>query len=171
MTQEFPPGAQDPDAPHPGTITFVYLWNNSREVESAGKVPDRIKFFCVDKQNNEVERTKATWCIPVVEIETFSVNEHGKPTVPKDADYIHIRAYGPNHIFLKSTVTPPSREPPPELLNKPQRSDPEEGVTLRRPQFFSSRPQSATFSDGLVSLRQEGQLGWWRRVKVWLGIA
>jgi hypothetical protein len=171
MTQDFPQGAQAPNVPHPGTVTFVYLWNNSREVEPAAKVPDRIKFFCVDTQDNEVERRKAVYCVPVVEIETFSVDEHGKPVVPKDADYIHIRAYGPNHTFLKSTVTPPSRQPPPELLNGSPLSDSEGSTTLLRSQFFSGQPHTATFSDGLVSSSREGRLRWWMRVKVWLGIA
>lgn len=170
MTQDFPPGAQAPDVPHPGRVTFVYVWNNSREVESAAKVPDRIKFFCVDRQDNEVEREKAVYCIPVVEIETFSVDEHGKPIAPKDADYIHIRAYGPNHTFLKSTVTPPSRQRPPELLNKSRLSNPEGGVALRPSQSSSVQAQGATVSDELVSSSLEGRLGWWARVKVWLGI-
>jgi hypothetical protein len=166
MTQDFPPDAQALDTPHPGKVTFVYLWNNAREVESAAKVPDRIKFFCVDKQANEVEPSKAVYCIPVVEIETFSVDEHGKPIVPKDADYIHIRAYGPNHTFLKSTVTPPSRQPPRELLNQLQPLDQEDGVTPRSSQSFSVRSKAAGFAGESVFSSREGRLGGGRGSKL-----
>jgi hypothetical protein len=169
MAQQFPPGAQDPKLPHPGIVTFVYLWNNSREVDSADKVPDRIKFFCVDERDNEVAREKAIWCIPVVEIETFSVDEHGKAVVPKDADFIHIRAYGPNHTFLKSTVTPPSRKPPADLLDRSPQSIPQ-NTGSQSPQSFAPRQSGYERSDRRVLLQQK-RLNWCARVKAWLGIA
>jgi hypothetical protein len=97
------PGGQDAAAAHPGTITWVYLWNDSRKVEPAENYDDRFKFFCLDA-NGDV----AVKCIPIVEIVTLSVDENGNPVVPNEADSIEISTYGPGHTFVQHTSSAPN---------------------------------------------------------------
>jgi hypothetical protein len=118
MEQE---GMRDPKTPHPGTITFLYLWNGTKENKQASDWPERMAWYCTDSDKREVARSdpRATRCIPIVEVETFSVDENGKPVAPSEADFISIKEYGPNHTFVRSTSSPPSLKQRSEQAPKP----------------------------------------------------
>lgn len=103
-------GMRDPLLPHPGTIKWVYLWNDSTEYMPVADWPERMAWYCEDINHNEVSHgdSRATACIPIVKIVTLSLDEQGTPVAPKDADFIEAKEYGPNDVFVRSTVTPPS---------------------------------------------------------------
>lgn len=107
MSKPFPPGAQAPSAPHPGTIVVKYVWNHSKEVMGASELPESFIFRCSDGNGNPAERDAAAWCIPVVEIETVSTDANGHPIAPKDATSITTSVYGPDHTFIEHVVSGP----------------------------------------------------------------
>lgn len=129
--------------PHPGTITLRYLWNHSERVDQASDWPESITFFCVNDKREEVSRNQAKWCIPLVEFETFSVDEKGNPVPPREASFIERFEYGPGHTFVRSVSTPPVRVPPPELRAPPPPRD-------------ESAPQTYTVPDRTET--------WWTRL-------
>ncbi|WP_109476992.1 hypothetical protein [Paraburkholderia sp. C35] len=108
MSSSIPPGAQDPHKPHPGSINIRYAWNGSTETLKAADFPDSFTFRCSDARGNPSEREQAAWCIPVVEIETVSVDKAGKPVAPKDAASITSSVYGPGHTFLEHVTSGPA---------------------------------------------------------------
>lgn len=169
MTQEFPPGAQDPQSPHPGIITAKYDWNGSTERWKASDFPDDFIFRCFDKSGKRTQRANAAWCIPVVEVETVSVDENGKPVAPNEADSVSNSVYGPGHTFLEHTSSPPrlkrQREP-----DRQQRSAPHENATGQRSQSFAPNQSEHAYQDYHEPLLK-GHSSWWTRFKAWLGFA
>jgi hypothetical protein len=111
MSKPWPPGAQDPKAPHPGTITVKFAWDGSTVVKDASKMSDAFIFRCGDANGNQVPRAEAIWCIPVVEIETVSADEAGKPVPPRGAYTVSSSVYGPNHLFLEHVASAPKPRP------------------------------------------------------------
>lgn len=101
------PGAQDPSLPHPGAIAARFTWNNSVEYWDASKYPDVFIFHCYGKDGRATSRSKAAWCIPVVEVETVSFDKNYKPASPKEAAFIENTVFGPNHTFLEHTTSGP----------------------------------------------------------------
>ena len=73
MAKQFPQGAQEPSAPHPGSIAFKYAWNKSTKIKDASKYPEDFIFRCADAEGEPTDRAHAVWCIPLVEVETVSV--------------------------------------------------------------------------------------------------
>jgi hypothetical protein len=116
MTQPNPSDGQAPDKPHPGTVVMRFRWNNSVEIRSASDFSDDFIFFCFDSSGKPVRRSQAAYCVPVVEIDTVSVDKNGKGVAPKDAWLIESTTYGPGHVFLEHTSSAPglseNREPP-----------------------------------------------------------
>ncbi|HDR9202011.1 hypothetical protein [Burkholderia vietnamiensis] len=108
MSKPFPPDAQDPHAPHPGSISVKYAWNGSTETWKAAELPESFVFRCSDADGHSVARDQAAWCIPVVEIETVSVDQAGRPVEPKVAYSITSSVYGPRHTFLERVTSGPS---------------------------------------------------------------
>ncbi|WP_141712842.1 hypothetical protein [Burkholderia ubonensis] len=108
MSKPFPPGAQDPHAPHPGSISVKYAWNGSTETWKAAELPESFVFRCSDANGHSVARDQAAWCIPVVEIETISVDQAGRPVEPTVAHSITSSVYGPGHTFLEQVTSGPS---------------------------------------------------------------
>ena len=125
-------GMRDPRLPHPGTIEWVYLWNDSKQYMPVANWPERMAGYCEDTNHAEVSHgdSRAKACIPIVKIVTLSLDEQGAPVAPKDADFIEAREYGPNDVFVRSTVTPPSlkkfskRSPPLSEFAPPGASPP-----------------------------------------------
>lgn len=107
-SKPFPPGAQDPHAPHPGSISVKYAWNGSTEIWKAAEFPESFVFRCSDANGHSVARDHAAWCIPVVEIETVSVDQAGWPAEPTVAHSISSSLYGPGHTFLEQVTSGPS---------------------------------------------------------------
>ena len=107
MTEHFSTGAQDPQWPHPGTITAKYDWDGSTEFWKASDLPDSFTFRCFCENGERTSRANAAWCIPVVEVETISADEHGNPVAPNEADSVSNSIYGPGHTFLEHTSSPP----------------------------------------------------------------
>lgn len=107
-----PPGAQTPDAPHPGMITLHHAWNGSTQTLRAQDYPDSFTFRCVDARGEPAERARAAWCVPVVEIESVSVDAAGRPVAPTDAVQIESTTYGPGHRFLDHTRLMRDGRPP-----------------------------------------------------------
>lgn len=169
MTQQFPPGAQDPKLPHPGTITAKYDWDGSTERWKASDLPDSFIFRCYDKSGERAERTNAAWCIPVVEVETVSVDGNGKPVAPNEADSISNSVYGPGHTFLEHTSSPPHLKQKRELDRQPRSTLPGD-ATPQLPQSFTPNQSGYTFSSYDAPPRQ-GRLSWWARLRAWLGLA
>lgn len=129
--------AQDPQAPHPGTVTFVERWNHTEKTVSADTLPDDIKFFCVNADQFIVRRERAAWCIPVIEYDTVSLDEDGKPAEPGVAHRVQRSSYGPNQISLQSVIVPSSES------------------ATRRPSASESTPLKVTAPvDQLASLAQ-----------------
>lgn len=157
---------QDAKAPHPGTLTIRSLWNKSEVKESSESWPDGNIFFCWNEKDEVVSRNKAKWCVPLVEFETLSVDEAGKPVPPNHASFISRKEYGPNHTFVRSVSTPPVRVPPPEL---------------RAPDTNPSAPASAPKSSALdaqghtgptqpqypQTAAKERPASWWATIKQW----
>ncbi|MBN3784400.1 hypothetical protein G3O06_43870 [Burkholderia sp. Ac-20345] len=106
------PGAQAPDAPHPGTIALHHAWNGSTESLRAQDFPESFTFRCVDAHGEPAERARAAWCVPVVEIESVSVDGAGRPVAPADAVRIESSTYGPGHRFLDHTRLMRDGRPP-----------------------------------------------------------
>ncbi|WP_186162374.1 hypothetical protein [Burkholderia gladioli] len=104
-SKPFPPGAQAPKLPHPGTIAVKYAWNHSEALMPAGELPESFIFHCADANGNPAKRDSAAWCIPVVEIDTVSTNAHGHPIAPNDATSITTSTYGPGHTFIEHLVS------------------------------------------------------------------
>ncbi|WP_186064567.1 hypothetical protein [Burkholderia gladioli] len=104
-SRPFPPGAQAPNLPHPGTIVMKYAWNHSEEVLPASESPESFIFRCADADGNPVKRDSAAWCTPVVEIDTNSTDAGGHPVAPRDAASITTSAYGPGHTFIEHLVS------------------------------------------------------------------
>lgn len=90
---------------HPGTIAARFTWNNSVEYLDASKYPDFFIFHCYGKDGRATSRSKAARCIPVVEVETVSLDKHYKPASPKEAALIENTVYGPNHTFLEHNTS------------------------------------------------------------------
>ncbi|CAN0639319.1 hypothetical protein [Burkholderia cepacia] len=111
-TPALPPGAQAPDAPHPGTIALHHVWNGSTQTLRAQDVPASVAFRCADARGEPSERARAAWCVPVVEIESVSVDAAGRPVAPADAVRIESTAYGPGHRFLDHTQLRRAGRPP-----------------------------------------------------------
>jgi hypothetical protein len=107
MVQPRLPGAQDPAAPHPGTITATFAWNHSTEYWKASDFPDSFTFRCFDNDGNLTARSMAAYCVPVVEVVTVSTNKEGEPVPPKGAASISNSVYGPDHTFLGHTTAQP----------------------------------------------------------------
>jgi hypothetical protein len=169
MRQQFPPCAQDPKLPHPGTIAAKYYWNDSTETWTVSDLPESFIFRCFDKNGERAQRADAAWCIPVVEVETVSVDENGKPVAPKDADSVSISEYGPGHTFIEHTQSVPHLKRQREL-DRQQRIPPQDDMQLQRPQSSISDRSDYIFADDHVS-PQRGRLSWWRRIKARLGVA
>jgi len=166
MTKHLPPGAQDPKLPHPGTIAAKYSWNHSEETWTVSDLPDSFIFRCFDEGGKRIGRANAAWCIPVVEIETVSVDENGNPVAPKDADSISISEYGPEHTFIEHTQSFPHLKRQRELDR--QQQIPSKVDTA--PSSFTpdrSNNTSANNQPPVADLR----LSWLAKVKAWLGLA
>ncbi|WP_144021240.1 hypothetical protein [Caballeronia sordidicola] len=128
MTERVPTGAQDPQRPHPGTITAKYDWDGSTEFWKASDLPDSFTFRCFNENGKRTSRANAAWCIPVVEVETVSSDEQGNPVAPNEADSVSNSIYGPGHTFLEHTSSPPHLKQQRELDTQ-QRSAPLEDAT------------------------------------------
>ncbi|HGL6720079.1 hypothetical protein NTJ56_01010 [Burkholderia contaminans] len=102
-TPALSPGAQAPDAPHPGAIALHHAWNGSTQTLCAQDFPASFIFRCVDTRGEPAEHARAASCVPVVEIESMSVDAAGRPVAPADAVRIDSTAYGPGHRFLDHT--------------------------------------------------------------------
>ncbi|WP_325089092.1 hypothetical protein [Burkholderia contaminans] len=111
-TPALPPGAQAPDAPHPGAIALHHAWNGSTQTLRAQDFPASFTFRCVDTRGEPAEHARAAWCVPVVEIESISVDAAGRPVAPADAVRIESTAYGPGHRFLDHTRLMRDGRPP-----------------------------------------------------------
>ncbi|MGU8083024.1 hypothetical protein [Burkholderia pyrrocinia] len=103
-TPDLPPGAQAPGAPHPGTIVVRYAWNGSTQTWRAQDVAASFAFRCFDAHGQPAERARAAWCVPVVEIESVSVDAGGRAVAPAAAARIESTAYGPGRRFLDHTT-------------------------------------------------------------------
>ncbi len=104
------PGVQDPRAPHPGTITVSYAWNDTRDVLDARTLPDSFIFRCNDANGELVGRDSAVSCVPVVAIETISRDKAGRLVSPSNADTIVSLVFGPGHVLLESVESGPRDE-------------------------------------------------------------
>ncbi|VWD49423.1 hypothetical protein BLA17378_08605 [Burkholderia aenigmatica] len=111
-TPALPPGAQAPDAPHPGTIALHHAWNGSTQTLRAQDFPASFVFRCADARGEPAERARAAWCVPVVEIESVSVDGAGHLVAPADAVQIESTTYGPGHRFLDHTRLMRNGRPP-----------------------------------------------------------
>jgi hypothetical protein len=170
MMQHFPPGAQDPKSPHPGTIAAKYYWNNSTETWTVSDLPESFIFRCFDENGKSAQRANAAWCIPLVEVETVSVDENGNPVAPRDADSVSISEYGPGHTFLQHTQSAPHLKRQREL-DRQQRVPPQDDVTQpSSPQSFTPHRSKYTIAPDQQP-STDLQLTWWTRVKAWLGLA
>lgn len=152
---------QDAKAPHPGTLTFRYLWNNSVETGSSASWSDGNIFYCWNEKDEVVPRDEARWCVPLVEFETLSVDANGKPVPPNKADFISIKKYGPNHTYVGSMSTPPTRTPPP---------------AFRVPDAIPPAPASAPHSFGPeviapLATNDASKASWWSQVKRWIRLS
>ncbi|KFG98726.1 hypothetical protein GQ56_0101790 [Burkholderia paludis] len=107
-----PPGAQAPDAPHPGTIALHDAWNGSTRTLRAQDYSESFTFRCFDTRGEPTERARAAWCVPVVEIESVSVDAAGRAAAPAEAVRIESTAYGPGHHFLDHTLLMRNGRPP-----------------------------------------------------------
>jgi hypothetical protein len=174
MTAQFPPGAQDPHLPHPGAISARFDWNGSTEQWNASDFPESFVFRCFDEKGRLTARASAAWCIPVVEIETVSVDENGKPVAPTDADSISNTVYGPGHTFIEHTSSPPGLKRQRELDQRrqpgtdasPLRKEGSEKSIDRRSLY---REQSGVSRNDRVAHGSES--GLWARLKAWFGRA
>jgi hypothetical protein len=174
MTAQFPPGAQDPHLPHPGTITARFDWNGSTEQWNASDFPESFVFRCFDAKGELTARASAAWCIPVVEIETVSVDENGKPVAPSEADSISNTVYGPGHTFIEHTSSAPNLKRQRELDQRRQPGT--NGTPLQKDAFREPpEPQSLYREQGDISRQDRAahgsKPGLWARLKVWLGRA
>ncbi|WP_206514316.1 hypothetical protein [Burkholderia cenocepacia] len=111
LSKPFPRGAQDPRAPHPGSISVKYAWNGSTQTWKAAELPESFVFRCSDADGHAVARDQAAWCIPVVEIETVSVDQAGRPVEPKVAYSMTSSVYGPGHTFVERVTSGLSSKP------------------------------------------------------------
>jgi len=175
MTRQQPPGAQDPKAPHPGSITAKYDWNHSTELWGISDLPDSFIFRCIDADGNSAKREAAIWCVPVVEVVTTSVDEHGKPVTPREADFIGISVYGPNHTFLEHTSSQPGMKRRRELERSPSPPSTEDYKNPAQPSSAQLVPTSEIKTDscsthGSIAVALQGP-SWWSRIKAWLGFA
>lgn len=170
MAKQFPHGAQEPSAPHPGSIAFKYVWNQSTEIKDASKYPEDFIFRCVDANGKRADRAHAAWCVPLVEVETVSVDENGNPVAPREADSVSISEYGPGHTFIQHTQSVPHLKYQREL-DRQQRIPPQEDATppTSRQSFAPDRPNSPFADDQTPSTDMRSN--WWTRVKAWLGLA
>lgn len=90
---------------HPGTIAFVEDRDQSERLVPASAVPDDVRFVYEDTGGHETsDRAGAVKRIPVVRIETVSLNRDGKPVPPGKAVSISITYYGPDGRALKHTI-------------------------------------------------------------------
>jgi hypothetical protein len=168
-------GMRDPKTPHPGAITFVYLWNGTRETKQASDWPERMAWYCTDSDKREVARSdsRATRCIPIVEIETLSVDENGKPVAPSEADFISIKEYGPNHTFVRSTSSPPSLKQRSEQMPKPDGSMHGDMSSDTQPQSYGPSSSSPSLDVSSAARRTSSSYGegvdkpsgFWERIK------
>src|SRR5471032_2437603 len=165
MAKQFPHGAQEPSAPHPGSIAFKYSWNQSTEIKDASKYPEDFIFRCADANGERTDRARAAWCIPLVEVETVSVDENGKPVAPKEADSVSISKYVPGH-----TQSVPHLKRQRELDRQQRTPPPEDAKPPSSPQSFEPHRSNDKLADYQQPLT-DVQLSWWTRVKAWLGLA
>jgi len=170
MAKQFPHGAQEPSAPHPGSIAFKYSWNQSTEIKDASKYPEDFIFRCADANGERTDRARAAWCIPLVEVETVSVDENGKPVAPKEADSVSISEYGPGHTFIQHTQSVPHLKRQRELDRQQRTPPPEDAKPPSSPQSFEPHRSNDKLADYQQPLT-DVQLSWWTRVKAWLGLA
>lgn len=178
MTPQRPSGSQDPALPHPGTITAKFDWNGSTELWKASDFPDSFIFRCFDKDGKRTQRANAAWCVPVVEVETVSIDENGKPVAPSEADTISNTIYGPGHTFLEHTSSQPSpkrqRELPRPRSSTPDGSSAPSQNELRArtpepPLSFEFRGSKYENSGGVGT--DNKKLGWWAKIKAWFRFA
>ena len=121
-----PPGAQAPDAPHPGTIALRDAWNGSTQPCARGISRERHLPLCRHARRAGGTRPRGL-CVPVVEIESVPVDAAGRrsrrptPSGPK-------APRTPGHRFLDHTRLmrdgrPPAQRPfrPPTGLRGPWR--------------------------------------------------
>ncbi|WP_459708407.1 hypothetical protein [Paraburkholderia sp. 2C] len=174
MIAQFPAGAQDPHLPHPGTITARFDWNGSTEQWKASDFPESFVFRCFDETGKLTARANAAWCIPVVQIETVSVDESGKPVSPSEAGSISTTLYGPDHTFIEHISSPPNLKRQRELDQ--QRQPGTIGSPLKKeagpelPDFRSSyRTQGDFLRHKRVVHERELSPGLWARLKGWFG--
>jgi hypothetical protein len=174
MTKQFPPGAQDPHLPHPGTIMARFDWNRSTEQWNASDFPESFVFRCFDGNGALTTRASAAWCIPVVEIETVSVDENGKPVAPREADSISNTVYGPGHTFIEHTSSPPDLK---RQRNLDQQRQPKSNASPLRKETDRESPDLPPLRHerGDISRHDRGvhvsEPGLWARLKAWLGRA
>jgi len=170
MAKQFPRGAQEPSAPHPGSIAFKYSWNQSTEIKDASKYAEDFIFRCADSNGERTDRAHAAWCIPLVEVETVSVDENGRPVAPKEADSVSISEYGPGHTFIEHTQSVPHLKRQRELDRQQRTPPPEDAMPAPSPQSSTPHQSNYTVADYQQPLT-DVQLSWWARVKTWLGLA
>ncbi len=170
MANPFPKGAQEPSAPHPGSIAFKYAWNQSTKIKDASQYPEDFIFRCADLNGKPTDRAHAAWCVPLVEVKTVSVDENGNPVAPKDADSVSISEYGPGHTFIEHTQSVPH-------LKRQRELDRQQRTPLQPDTEPPSSPQVSTphwSDDSLADYQQPStdlQASWWSRVKAWLRLA
>lgn len=113
---------------------------------------------CWNEKDEVVPRDRAKWCVPLVEFETLSVDEQGRPVPPNRASFISRKDYGPNHTFIGSASTPPVRVPPSEFR-----------APRAEPPTYRPEPQK----DGFPAYHRlpVERIGWWEKVKGWIGRA
>jgi hypothetical protein len=170
MKQHFPPGAQDPKSPHPGTISAIFSWNNSTEAWTISDLPESFYFRCFDASGKPTARAHAAWCIPLVEVETVSVDENGKPVAPKDADSVSISEYGPGHTFIEHTQSVPHLKRQRELDRQDRTPPLESAKPSTSPQSFSPGRSNGTFTDYRQPLT-DVKSSWWKKIKALVGLA
>src|SRR5476649_174328 len=142
MAKQFPHGAQEPSAPHPGSIAFKYSWNQGTEIKDASKYPEDFIFRCADANGKRTDRAHAAWCIALVEVETVSVDENGKPVAPKEAYSVSISEYGPGHTFIQHTQSVPHLKRQRELDGQQRTPPPEDAKPPSSPQSFEPHRRS-----------------------------
>lgn len=169
MTKQFPQGAQEPSTPHPGSIAFKYAWNQSTEIKDASKYPDDFIFRCADANGKRTDRTHAAWCIPLIEVETVSVDENGNPVAPREADSVSISEYGPGHTFIQHTQSAPHLKLQREVDRQQRIPSPRNAKSPLSPDSFTPNPPNYTFADTQPELT-DVRPNWWTRVRAWLGL-
>jgi hypothetical protein len=93
---------QFPD--HPGMVTMVELFDGSRREVSAGELPEDERFYYFNGEVSADEPADATERVPVVLVETASLDGAGN-LVPFDAaKTVIIKKFGPDRRPLRTTT-------------------------------------------------------------------